>query len=207
MVDVEGELDLGDLWEIHGLDGYQSLHEEPWTPVNAGPFSTPRGQARPVRRDAPRRPAGPPPLRLLLGQRGAAGGAGRARQGRAGDQDDRVPHLRRLGPGAAADRGRRAGQAGGVPGGAQGPLRRAAQHRLGALAGGGGRPRGARAARAQDPREGAADRAPRGPRRAPLRAHRDRQLPRQDGPAVRGLRPVHHRPWRSPPTWPTCSTR
>jgi polyphosphate kinase len=44
VVDVEGELDLGDLWQIHGLDGYQSLHEEPWTPVNAGPFSSQEGK-------------------------------------------------------------------------------------------------------------------------------------------------------------------
>ena len=43
--------------------------------------------------------------------------------------------------------------------------------------------------------------------RAPLRARRHRQLPRQDRPPVRGLRPVHHRPSRSPPTWPSCSTR
>ena len=45
MVDVEGLLDLGDLWQIHGLDGYSHLHEEPWTPVNAGAFATPDGKA------------------------------------------------------------------------------------------------------------------------------------------------------------------
>jgi polyphosphate kinase len=44
VVDVEGELDLGDLWQIHGLDGYGSLREEQWTPVNAGPFSTHEGK-------------------------------------------------------------------------------------------------------------------------------------------------------------------
>ena len=33
-----------------------------------------------------------------------------------------------------------------------------------------------------------------GARSAPLRAHRDRQLPREDGAPVRGLRPVHLRP-------------
>ena len=43
--------------------------------------------------------------------------------------------------------------------------------------------------------------------RAPLRARGDRQLPRQDGPALRGLRPLHLQPRRSPPTWPRCSTR
>ena len=46
-----------------------------------------------------------------------------------------------------------------------------------------------------------------GPRRAPLRAHRHRQLPRQDGAPVRGLRALHLRPRARPPTWPSCSTR
>jgi len=45
IVDTEGLLDLGDLWQIHRLDGFSHLHEEPWTPVNAGPFATPDGKA------------------------------------------------------------------------------------------------------------------------------------------------------------------
>ena len=40
VVDVDGLLDLSDLWQIHGLDGFKHLREEPWTPVSAGPFST-----------------------------------------------------------------------------------------------------------------------------------------------------------------------
>ncbi|MGI8749624.1 MAG: polyphosphate kinase 1 [Thermoleophilaceae bacterium] len=44
VVDVEGPLDLGDLWQIHGLDGFQHLHEEPWTPVNAGAFAVHDGK-------------------------------------------------------------------------------------------------------------------------------------------------------------------
>ena len=44
VVDVDGQLDLGDLWQIHGLDGFQHLHEEPWTPVNAGPFAVHEGK-------------------------------------------------------------------------------------------------------------------------------------------------------------------
>ena len=33
VVDVEGMLDLTDLWQIHGLDGHRELRDEPWTPV------------------------------------------------------------------------------------------------------------------------------------------------------------------------------
>ncbi len=44
VLDVEGLLDLGDLWQIHGLDGFKELREEPWTPVSAGPFSTADGK-------------------------------------------------------------------------------------------------------------------------------------------------------------------
>ena len=91
-------------------------------------------------------------------------------------------------------RGGRARQAGRLPGRAEGALRRAPEHRVGALAGRGGRARGARPARPEDARQGAAGGAPRGLGRAPLRAHRDRQLPRQDRAPVRGLRPVHDRP-------------
>jgi polyphosphate kinase len=44
VVDVDGQLDLVDLWQIHGLDGFQHLHEEPWTPVNAGQFAVHEGK-------------------------------------------------------------------------------------------------------------------------------------------------------------------
>ena len=44
VIDVEGLLDLTDLWQIHGLDGFKELHEEPWTPVALGPFSTDEGK-------------------------------------------------------------------------------------------------------------------------------------------------------------------
>ena len=42
--DVHGLLDLSDLWQIYGLDGYQELREAPWKPVSAGPFSTQDGK-------------------------------------------------------------------------------------------------------------------------------------------------------------------
>lgn len=45
VVDTEGLLDLADLWQIHRLDGFSHLHEEPWTPVSAGGFATPDGKA------------------------------------------------------------------------------------------------------------------------------------------------------------------
>ena len=35
VVDVEGTLDLTDLWQIYGLDGHRGLRDEPWTPVTA----------------------------------------------------------------------------------------------------------------------------------------------------------------------------
>ncbi len=45
VVDTEGLIDLGDLWQIHRLDGFAGLHEEPWTPVNAGAFSMQDGKS------------------------------------------------------------------------------------------------------------------------------------------------------------------
>ena len=77
---------------------------------------------------------------------------------------------------------------------------------LGARAGGGGRPRRLRAARAQDARQVHPDRPPRGRRRAPLRARRHGQLPPEDGAPLHRLRPAHLRRRRSAPTSPTCST-
>ena len=59
---------------------------------------------------------------------------------------------------------------------------------------------------AQDAREVHPDRAPRGRRRAPLRARRHRQLPPEDGAPLHRLRPAHLRRRRSAPTSPTCST-
>jgi polyphosphate kinase len=44
VVDVEGLLDLTDLWQIYGLEGFKELREDPWTPVSAPPFSTHEGK-------------------------------------------------------------------------------------------------------------------------------------------------------------------
>ena len=37
--DVEGMLDLGDLWEIASLDGHSDLHQPPWTPLTHPAFA------------------------------------------------------------------------------------------------------------------------------------------------------------------------
>jgi polyphosphate kinase len=31
--DIEGLLDVGDLWQIHGIEGHPELRDEPWSPV------------------------------------------------------------------------------------------------------------------------------------------------------------------------------
>jgi polyphosphate kinase len=36
--DVEGTLDLGDLWQIAGLDGHAELRQQPWTPLTHPAF-------------------------------------------------------------------------------------------------------------------------------------------------------------------------
>ncbi len=43
--EVDGLLDLTDLWQIHGLDGHRELREPSWTPVAAGPFTAADGKA------------------------------------------------------------------------------------------------------------------------------------------------------------------
>ena len=114
--------------------------------------------------------------------------------GRRDAEDDRLPHEPRLGARAGADRGRRERQAERLHRRAEGALRRAAQHRVGALARAGGRPRRLRLPRPEDPREDDARDPPRGRRAPALRPHRHRQLPRDDGADLRGRRPLHRRP-------------
>jgi polyphosphate kinase len=41
IIDVDGLLDLEDLWEVHGVDRHRDLREEPWTPVSQPAFSDP----------------------------------------------------------------------------------------------------------------------------------------------------------------------
>ncbi|MBA2505254.1 MAG: polyphosphate kinase 1 [Thermoleophilaceae bacterium] len=42
--DVQGPLDLTDLWQIYGLDRHSDLRERPWTPVAASPFHADEGE-------------------------------------------------------------------------------------------------------------------------------------------------------------------
>ncbi len=94
--------------------------------------AAPRGRSPGcARRDARRRSARPPPLRVLRHLGRALRRAGRRGPQRAGDQADRLPHQRRLAAGARADRRDRARQAGGRAGRAAGALRRAHEHPLG----------------------------------------------------------------------------
>ncbi len=187
--EIDGLLDLNDLWEIVKVPGFPELRDPPWTPV-----TQPRLQANEsesARRDgghARGRHPRPPPLRLVLELGRAPGRGGRLRPRRARDQADRVPHERRLAAGAGPDPRRRARQAGGLPGGAEGPLRRAREHHLGEGAGRGGRPRRLRPAVAQDAREVHPHHPPRGRRGAQLRPRRDGQLPPQDGAPLHRLR-------------------
>ena len=41
--DVEGTLDLGDLWELHEVDGHRELRDPPFTPVVPAPFQGDEG--------------------------------------------------------------------------------------------------------------------------------------------------------------------
>ena len=120
--------------------------------------------------------------------------AGGRRPRRAGDQADRVPDQRRLAAGPLPDPRLGAGQAGGLHGRAEGPLRRGGEHPVGEVAGGGGRPRRLRHPRAEDPRQGDPRRPPGGRQGAPLRPHRHRQLQPEDRPALHRPGPVHRRP-------------
>ncbi len=41
--DVEGLLDLTDLWQVHDVDGHRDLRDEPWTPVTRPAFHAEEG--------------------------------------------------------------------------------------------------------------------------------------------------------------------
>ena len=43
--DVEGMLDLGDLWELAGIDGHPELRQQPWTPITHPAFGPPPGDS------------------------------------------------------------------------------------------------------------------------------------------------------------------
>ena len=191
---VDGLLDYADLMEIASLPGFGELRFPSWTPVTQPRLQGEDGEpadvlaairqgdilvhhpydsfATSVERFVEQAVADPDVLAIKMTVY------------RTSDDTPLMPALIR------ADRAR---QAGGLPGRAEGTLRRAREHRLGACAGGGGRPRRLRAPVAQDARQVPARRAPRGRRRAQLRPRRHGQLPPQDGAPVHRLRPVHVR--------------
>jgi polyphosphate kinase len=106
-----------------------------------------------------------------------------------GDQDDRLPHRHRLGADGIADPRRPERQGSHRRRRTDGAFRRGSQHQLGDQAGGGRRPRRVWRRRLQDPRQGAAHRAPRRRRPQALRPPRHRQLPPAHRPPLHRLRP------------------
>ena len=146
------------------------------------------------RRDLGRdRRAGHPALSSLREFRAGAPVAAARRGGsrRHGDQADALPDLVRLrgGAGPGARGGER--EAGHGSAGASGAVRRGAKRHVGAKARGSGRAGSLRAGGAQDPRQGAPDRAPRGGRGRALRARRDGELQRAHGARLLRLESAH----------------
>ena len=151
---IDGPLDLAGLWALYALDRPE-LKDEPWAP------QTPAALAG----------GDPPPDFFRLLRSGDvlvhhpydsfatsveafvdAGGARPAACSRSSRRST-APPAPRAGIVALAGQGRRAGQAGGRAGRAEGALRRAGEHRTGPRARGGGRARRVRARRAEDARQ------------------------------------------------------
>ena len=183
--------------------------------IRPGRRSCPPGSSRPTRAstsdvfavDPAGRPPRPPPVRVVHRVGRALHHPGRRRPGRPLDQADALPDVGRLADRARPDPGRRPGQAGRRARRDQGPLRRGGEHRLGAQARAGGRPRRLRPGRPQDAQQGGPRRAPRGHRPAPLPPPRDRQLQPEDGAPLHRPRAAHlpsrarrrrHRPLQLP---------
>ena len=188
---IHSMLDLADVSQVADLDR-PDLKYEPWVGMVPPRFATGDRKAM-FAADRCRRHPDPPAVRLVRRHRRGVHQRRRPRSRLGGAEDDRVPHQRALAADPGPDPGRRGGQAERVRGRAQGPLRREPQHPLVEGPGRGGHPRRLRLPQPQGARQDDADRPPRGPRAAPVRPHRHRQLSRPHGPPVRGLRPVHRR--------------
>ena len=128
-----GAADAGSsgLRRLVAADAHSPARAEGRAVLAAQPVARRRGSGSDLRPDPlPGRPR-PSPVRVVRVGRDvpARGGAGPARHR---DQDDAVPHRPELAADSAAHRGGRGRQAGGGAGRAQGAIRRAQQHPLGA---------------------------------------------------------------------------
>ena len=197
LYEEQGLLDYTDLMAVVATPGFAELRDPPWTPVtqprlkaegDSGEVSTVlsamrRGDllvhhpyesfATSVERFVTEAVEDPDVLAI------------KQTVYRTSDKSPLVPALIR-----ATERGKQAR----VHGGAQGALRRAHQHPVGAGAGGGGGARRLRHPRPQDARQGHPHRPPRGRAGAPLRPHGHRQLQLEDGPPLHGPGALHHGP-------------
>ena len=156
---IRGLLDLADLSQLAGLDR-PDLKDEPWVPIT--PARSPVAAARDFFSEIRRGDMlvhHPYDSFVTTFERSCGGRSGPCRDH---GEDDRLSHERRLGARSGADRGGRGGEAERLPRRAQGPLRRAPQHRVVASDGACRRPRRLRLPEPQDPREDNARRAARG---------------------------------------------
>ena len=197
-------LDLADVGQLYTLDR-PDLKYEPWVPFTQRRLAKP-DRRRPLRRDREPRHPRAAPVRLVRDQRRGVRPRRRRRSAGRDAEDDRVPHRPGLGPRAGADGGGRERHAERLRRRAEGPVRRAPQHRMGARARAGGRARRLRVPGHEDPREDDARRPPRRRPAAALRAHRHRQLPRDHGPGTTRTSASSPPTRTSPPTSPTSST-
>ena len=139
------EVDPEDVFEVHGLlDLTGPVGHRRASPATRS-CATRRGRRSPSRACSPTRTSSPTcwprcasgdillhhPYDSFVDLGRALRRAGGRRPRRARDQADRVPHERRLAARPGADPRRRARQAGGLPGGGQGALRRAREHPVG----------------------------------------------------------------------------
>ena len=191
--EIHGPLDLADLDQLLDLDRPE-LKFEPMVGSAAVATRARQGASRALRRDPPRRLPRSPALRVVCRQLRGLRPSGRSRSRRDRDEDRRLPDERGQPAHPGVDPVRRRRQAERLSGRAEGPLRRAPQHRVVARTRAGGSARRLRLPRPEGSREDDARRPARGRSAPALCARRDRELPRRDRSLVRGFEPVHGRP-------------
>ncbi len=194
--DVQGMLDLSDLWDIHGIDGYSDLRDPPYTPVAPPAFRPAEEGAKADLFEAIR--AGDVLVHYPYESFAASVErfieqavtdpnvlAIKMTVYRTSDDSALVPLLIE-----AAEAGKQAV--------CMVELKARFDERRNItwarVARGGRRSRGSRPTRREDPSQGDTRGSSRGGRRPPLPERRHRQLPRKDGTHLRGLRLVHGRP-------------